>query len=125
MLSVFDPAAVYVPGSAGIYAAGMGDEIRGGLAHEARKAVDELGEGVLAEWRVLDGPPARTLLGATDEGIDLLVMGSRAYGPLRTVLMGSNARQVIDHASCPVLVVPRSAATEDGGHQSGLATVTA
>ena len=35
--------------------------------------------------------------------------GSRAYGPLRSVIVGSVSRHLVDHASCPVLVIPRSA----------------
>jgi nucleotide-binding universal stress UspA family protein len=40
--------------------------------------------------------------------LHLLVVGSRDYGPLRHVLLGSVSRPVLDRANCPVLVVPRS-----------------
>jgi nucleotide-binding universal stress UspA family protein len=36
-------------------------------------------------------------------------MGSRGYGPLRRVLLGSVSSHVMRHAHCPVVVVPRSA----------------
>ena len=39
--------------------------------------------------------------------VDLLVCGSRAYGPARHVLLGSVTHAVIRDASCPVVVVPR------------------
>jgi nucleotide-binding universal stress UspA family protein len=42
----------------------------------------------------------------------LLVMGSRGYGPVRSVLVGSVSWRVIAHASCPVIVVPRGARTD-------------
>jgi nucleotide-binding universal stress UspA family protein len=40
---------------------------------------------------------------------DLLVLGSRGYGPLKRVFLGSASSAVVDSAPCPVLVVPRSA----------------
>lgn len=40
----------------------------------------------------------------------MLVMGSRAYGPKRAVLLGSVSRRVMEQATCPVLIVPRGAA---------------
>ena len=125
ILTAYDPAAVYVPGSAGIYAAGMGDEIRQRLADEARHAADAVRADVPAEWRLLQGPPARVLLDAAEEAADLLVMGSRAYGPVRTVLLGSVARQAIDHADVPVIVVPRGAAVEGATRAPSLAAAEA
>lgn len=40
--------------------------------------------------------------------VDLLVCGSRAWGAVRRVVLGSTADRLIHHATCPVLVVPRS-----------------
>ena len=45
------------------------------------------------------------------EQVDLLVMGSRNYGPLRRVMVGSTAVQVMRDAPCPVIVIPRGAPT--------------
>ncbi len=39
--------------------------------------------------------------------LDLLVIGSRGYGPVRRVLLGGIAQRVINTATCPVMVVPR------------------
>jgi nucleotide-binding universal stress UspA family protein len=41
--------------------------------------------------------------------VDLLVCGSRGWGAVRRVVLGSTADRLIHHASCPVLVVPRTA----------------
>lgn len=54
-----------------------------------------------------DGEPAVRLAEACQAGADLLVVGSRGYGPLARVLLGSVSREVIDRAPCPVLVVRR------------------
>lgn len=40
--------------------------------------------------------------------LDLLVVGSRGYGPVRHALLGSVTMKLMDAALCPVLVVPRS-----------------
>ncbi|HSS43092.1 MAG TPA: universal stress protein [Solirubrobacterales bacterium] len=42
-----------------------------------------------------------------EAGADLLVAGSRNYGPVRRVLLGSVSTQLMHRAPCPVLVVPR------------------
>ncbi len=55
----------------------------------------------------LDGDPATELAAACEEGIDLLVVGSRGYGPVTRVLLGSVARQVAQTVPCPVLVARR------------------
>ena len=36
----------------------------------------------------------------------LLVVGSRGLGGFRGLVMGSTSRNVIEHAPCPVMVVP-------------------
>jgi hypothetical protein len=41
------------------------------------------------------------------DNLDLLVCGSRGYGPLRAVLLGSVSRVVTSAAACPVIVLPR------------------
>ncbi|MGV1050026.1 MAG: universal stress protein [Solirubrobacterales bacterium] len=55
----------------------------------------------------LAGDPAAELSEHCDEGVDLLVVGSRGYGPLARVLLGSVSRQLVQRAPCPVLVASR------------------
>ena len=73
------------------------------------------GESVPADIEVdtvlLEGDPA-TELAAQGETLDLLVVGSRGYGPIRRVLLGGVASSVVRLAPCPVMVIPRSAASE-------------
>ena len=75
---------------------------------ELENAITELAGGVEVERDVLFQHPAEGLEAASQR-VDLLVMGSRAYGPARAVMLGGVSRQVTASASCPVLVLPRGA----------------
>jgi nucleotide-binding universal stress UspA family protein len=55
------------------------------------------------------GDPAATLEAQGVE-VDLLVIGSRGYGPFRRALLGGVAAEVMRSAPCPVIVVPRASA---------------
>lgn len=54
------------------------------------------------------GRPADRLIALT-EGVDVMVVGSRGYGPLKAVLLGGVSGQLIRSAACPVIVIPRGA----------------
>jgi nucleotide-binding universal stress UspA family protein len=58
---------------------------------------------------VPSGHPAEALAAASAD-LDMIVCGSRGYGPLRTRLVGSTSHALVRRAACPVLVVPRGAA---------------
>jgi nucleotide-binding universal stress UspA family protein len=60
-----------------------------------------------AERVELGGDPAMALAAASAD-LDLLVTGSRSYGPLGAVLLGAVTRRLIYAAQCPVMVVPRT-----------------
>jgi nucleotide-binding universal stress UspA family protein len=55
------------------------------------------------------GDPVQKLLEAADMGVELLVLGSRGFGPVMRLLIGSVSARVIRESPCPVLVVPRPA----------------
>jgi nucleotide-binding universal stress UspA family protein len=63
-------------------------------------------ESIVVDHRAEVGGAAARLT-ELSSGVDLLVCGSRGYGPLGGVLLGSVSRHLVDHAVCPVLVVPR------------------
>jgi nucleotide-binding universal stress UspA family protein len=65
-------------------------------------------DSLAAEPVRLDGDPAMELPRECAEGVDLLVVGSRGYGPVARVLLGSVSRKIVQDAPCPVLVVRRS-----------------
>jgi nucleotide-binding universal stress UspA family protein len=72
-----------------------------------RRAVRPLPDELRAEPRFLSGDPASVLVGESELGLGLIVMGSRGYGPLRSVLLGSVSEEVVRAAACPVIIVPR------------------
>jgi nucleotide-binding universal stress UspA family protein len=55
---------------------------------------------------VIDGEPAEALIEHSHD-LGLIVVGSRAFGPLRRVLLGSVSDALLDRAACPLLIVPR------------------
>lgn len=65
------------------------------------------------EVEVLDGPPADAILRAAEtNACDLIVMGSRGYGRIASLLLGSVSHRVLANARVPVMVV-RAHAEED------------
>ena len=62
---------------------------------------------VPVETTVLDGDPVRALSHLADP-VDLLVLGSRDFGPVGRVLLGSVSSRLCRHSPTPLLVVPRS-----------------
>ena len=72
-----------------------------------REGVKSVDRRLAAEGRHLSGPAASVIAEACEEGVDLLVAGSRRYGPVARALLGSVSSQLIHKAPCPVLVVPR------------------
>ena len=63
---------------------------------------------VEAETALAEGDPAAVL---ADQGVelDLLVLGSRGYGPVLATLLGAVSAEVMRTAPCPVVVTPRDA----------------
>ena len=65
------------------------------------------------------GDPVERLLARAAEGVDLLVLGSRGFGPLLRLMLGSVSAEVIRDAPCPVLITPRvsQSAPAQTGHR--------
>ncbi len=85
----------------------VADAARERLAAALQEAAGRLPAALDSEVRMFEGAVGSTLADAAGDGIDLLVCGSRGYGPLRGVLLGSVSRHLADHAPSPMLVVPR------------------
>jgi nucleotide-binding universal stress UspA family protein len=70
---------------------------------------------------VVTGIPSEELE-KLSRGVDLLVLGSRGWGAVTRVVLGSTANRVVHAAACPVVVVPapaetRSADVEDAAQR--------
>ena len=79
--------------------------VKEGLQHDLAAAGEALSD-IEHETVLLDGDPAAWLAEQGME-VDLLVLGSRGYGPLERALLGSVSGEVMRTAPCPVVVVPR------------------
>jgi nucleotide-binding universal stress UspA family protein len=67
-----------------------------------------LAAGAEPEIVIAEGDPV-SRLAELSRTADLLVTGSRRYGPLRAVLLGGVSWPLLERAACPVLIVPRGA----------------
>jgi nucleotide-binding universal stress UspA family protein len=107
-----------IPGWVGLSPTPSYAEALQAMTDDRRVAAEELlarrleaCEGVTADGGVVVGDPAGELILVT-EGLDLLVLGSRRWGPVRRLALGSTSERAIRHAACPVLVPPRHAEAE-------------
>ena len=72
-------------------------------------AVGESRDVVETQSVLARGEPADVLLEQSRK-LDVLVAGSRGYGPLGAVPLGSTTRELMHGAGCPVIIVPRGRA---------------
>jgi nucleotide-binding universal stress UspA family protein len=106
------------------------EDCRGDLAmamdeecgRRAAKLADELVEDALEgrnrpaglETLTRQGKPSKVLINLSADA-DLLVVGALGRGAFRHLLTGSVAQQVVNHARCPVAIVPSLAVTVSAG----------
>jgi nucleotide-binding universal stress UspA family protein len=86
-------------------------EVASAIRVAAERAVEAATAGVTGieiEPDVSVGDPADFLIAASEQ-LDLLICGSRGYGPTRAVLLGGVSRRVVSEAHCPVIVLARGA----------------
>jgi nucleotide-binding universal stress UspA family protein len=106
VLSVAEPPPARIDGAFEPLAL---DYVRLARNEAAKMALDD-GTRVLADdrsagGRLLSGPASDALAHASED-LDLLVCGSRGYGPVRSILLGTTSHALVRHAACPVVVVP-------------------
>lgn len=68
---------------------------------------------VVVETVVVEGQSVRVLLDES-KGADLLVVGSRGRGGFAGLLLGSVSQHCVQHARCPVVVIPPPEAGDRG-----------
>ena len=75
----------------------------------------------------IDGVSGRAVYGLSGEElaafgdeVDLLVVGSRSYGPVRRLVIGSTSDYLERHARCALLVLPRAGESERVGQSESV-----
>jgi nucleotide-binding universal stress UspA family protein len=107
------PARIYDSGEIPLNFPEINASIYADTERVLNERVARLSAELESEGTLHSGRPADVLIGLS-ETVDILVMGSRGYGPLKAVLLGGVSGQVIRSAACPVVVVPRQAASAVG-----------
>jgi nucleotide-binding universal stress UspA family protein len=129
LITVVPPLQLHWSAEAFAGTMASGDTIREERRNGFRHMLEEAAERLPAEARVatvlLDGRPATVIADEAEKGIHLLVMGSRNYGPIRRVMAGSTAIELMRLAPCPVLVIPRGAAAPSAESAKAGAATTA
>jgi nucleotide-binding universal stress UspA family protein len=74
------------------------------VADDALATVNKLRPSLQVEALAVQGQPADVLLEHGADA-DLIVVGRRGLGGFRSLLLGSVSQQVVQHATCPVVVV--------------------
>jgi nucleotide-binding universal stress UspA family protein len=83
------------------------DDIERHIKESIDEVVAKMPEGVKASGVVLRGGDAAQQIAERSSDYDILVCGSRGYGPLRSVLVGGVSGRLVRNSQCPVIVVPR------------------
>ncbi len=100
---------VVAPGSGGAgYWEGVSAGPSGMTEAVTQAANDRLQSLEGVDGQVAVGGPGEQLTAFTNQ-VDLLVVGSRSYGRLRRLMLGSTSAHLAHTARCPLLVLPRSA----------------
>ena len=102
---------------------GSDSRIQSPIIDAADTAAAALRPELEVEVRTEVADPREAILAACTDDIDLLVTGSRAYGPLHATLVGSVSHHVATHAHCPVIVVPRQLQSVEHGPGAGAGAV--
>lgn len=92
----------------------------GTLQEAVGAAVERCPPELRADGRTRKGAAAAVLRDEADMGIDLLVLGSRGYGPVLRTWLGSVAAELMQVAPCPLIVYPRDVHGGESGRRSAL-----
>jgi nucleotide-binding universal stress UspA family protein len=83
---------------------------------QTAESVSEL--GTATEVSATIGDPGYELRGLS-ESVDLLVVGSRRWGPVARLVTGGAGETLVRDASCSILIVPRPSASRKRGADAG------
>lgn len=85
---------------------GLHDRRGEAIREAAETTLAGLGETPASTVEIVHGDPAAELI-ARSAALDLLVVGSRGYGPVRRVLLGSVSGELTTSAECPMIITHR------------------
>jgi nucleotide-binding universal stress UspA family protein len=94
------------------------EQVRGEVEQRLADVAAGVRDGLEVRSEIASGETVAALI-RSGEHLDLLVLGSRGYGPLKRVLLGSVSRAVVSDAPCPVLVTPRGLRQLDDAGSAG------
>jgi nucleotide-binding universal stress UspA family protein len=80
------------------------DQLEARARRAVERVLESLGGDIAVEVDARVGKAPEVLLERSGE-IDLIVLGSRGYGPPRTMLLGSVSADVVPQAQCPVMIL--------------------
>lgn len=86
------------------------DDLARRARRAAREAVGKLGADVRVTVNARVAKAADVLIERSDD-LDLIVLGSRGYGPPRTMLLGSASSRVVPAAHCPTMILAARSGT--------------
>jgi nucleotide-binding universal stress UspA family protein len=112
IVAVHEPLASETPGFQEVGRLAQDEADRDDLSRQVKAAALDLRRADVGVDANLFTGRAVDVLEEQSSELDLLVMGSRGYGPQRAVLLGSVSGALIRRAACPVVVVPRGADPE-------------
>lgn len=94
-----------------VYGVNLSQDLYQEMLEVSQKTIEEARE-LLAEYedachfKQLNGKAYQEILNYAEENeIDLIILGSRGLGAIKGMLLGSVSQNVVQHASCDVLVV--------------------
>lgn len=98
---------------AGIPADASLTNVYASLKKEGQAALDYVGRmcdnaGVPIDVKIREGSPVNEILAESEDGYDLIVMGTLGRTGMSKLLMGSVAEKVVRTSDCPVMVVKSS-----------------
>jgi nucleotide-binding universal stress UspA family protein len=109
VLAVHEVASNYWGSTPEIYPADApeAEKMRQAAQDAVQKTVDAAGAPGPASVtvRAVSGIAAQELIAASRDS-DLVVVGSRGGGGFARLMLGSVSNQVVNHATCPVVVIP-------------------
>jgi len=123
--ALLSPPAVAYAGISGSVAARMARDAEAETEAVLRRALERVPDDV-SVTRLLSRQPARQAIAqqVTDGAHDLVIMGSRGRGAVRSALLGSVSHYVLHHSPVPVLIVRAEPAPAPGAGEAPSTSAT-